>query len=63
MDGLEAEKRSGKLMEKLVALCERMTGRDADLDRFIKRLKDAPSGEASQIQELREHALRLMQMS
>jgi len=63
MEGLEAAKRSGKLMEKLVALCERMTGRDADLDRFIKRLKDAPSGEASQIQELREHALRLMQMS
>ncbi len=63
LEGLPPAKRSGKHMEKLVALCERMTGRDGELDRYIKRLKDLPNGEAGQIQELREHALRLMQAS
>ena len=63
VEGLPAAKRRGKPMEKVVALCERMTGRDGELDGFTKKLKDSPDGEASQIQELREHALRLMQLS
>lgn len=61
LEGLPAAQRSGNLMNKLVTLCERMTGRDGELDRFIKLLKESPSGAAGQIQELREHALRLMQ--
>jgi hypothetical protein len=48
-------------MEKVLLFCERMTGRDHDLDGCTKRLKDSPAGDAAQIQELREHAVRLMQ--
>jgi hypothetical protein len=61
VENLPVAKRRGKPMEKVLVFCERMTGRDHDLDGCTKRLKDAPSGEAAQIQELREHAVRLMQ--
>ena len=61
VEGLPAAKRKGKPMDKVVQLCERMTGRDGELDRFTKQLKDAPNGASDQIQELREHAIRLLQ--
>jgi hypothetical protein len=60
IEGLPAAKRIGAPMERVVGLCERLSGRDVQLDKFTKELKDAPRGDTAQLQELRDHALRLL---
>ena len=60
MEQLAPGERAGGPMAKVVSTCERLVGRDDDLDRFFHGLKASPEGTSEQIAELREHAQRLL---
>lgn len=61
LEGLSPAQRRGAPVAKLLSVCERLVGRDSDLDDFYANLKASPEGDAAQIASLRELAQRLIQ--
>ncbi len=62
VEGLAPQERIGEPMAKVIGLCDRLVGRDEQLDKFLKQLKEKPVGSEAQISTLREHAQRLLMM-
>lgn len=59
IEGFSAAKRPAE-MPVVLGLCDRLVGRDVELDRFAGSIKASPTGTGDQIQILREHAQRLV---